>query len=31
MPLSFQTVAQALEELEPITGRIQMTNLLAAL
>ena len=31
MPLPFETVAQALEELEPITGRIQMTNMLAAL
>src|SRR5689334_21212453 len=31
MPLLFQTVAQTLEELEPITGRIQMTILLAEL
>ena len=31
MALLFQTVAQTLEELEPLTSRIQMTNLLAAL
>ena len=31
MPLLFETVARTLEELEPITGRIQMTNLLAGL
>ena len=31
MALRFQTVAETLEELEPITGRIQMTNVLAHL
>ncbi|HMA32840.1 MAG TPA: ATP-dependent DNA ligase [Chloroflexia bacterium] len=31
MPLLFQTVAEALEALEPITGRIVMTNMLAGL
>jgi len=31
MGLLFQTVAETLEALEPLTGRIQMTNLLAGL